>query len=49
MKLTDGTISRLKPTKADAVYYDDDLPGFGHSHPRGRLTQLGGAVSSRRT
>ena len=29
MKLTDGSISRLKPTKADAVYYDDDLPGFG--------------------
>ena len=29
MKLTDLSISRLKPTKADAVYYDDDLPGFG--------------------
>jgi hypothetical protein len=29
MKLTRATISRLKPDKADAVYYDDDLPGFG--------------------
>ena len=29
MKLTEASIARLKPTKADAVYYDDDLPGFG--------------------
>ncbi len=29
MKLTEGSISRLRPTKADAIYYDDDLPGFG--------------------
>src|SRR5262245_49684548 len=29
MKLTDLSVSKLKPNKADAVYYDDDLPGFG--------------------
>ena len=29
MKLTQASISRLKADKADAVYYDDDLPGFG--------------------
>ena len=29
MKLTEASISRLRPTKADAIYYDDDLPGFG--------------------
>src|SRR5262245_56002393 len=29
MKLTESAISRLKATQADAIYYDDDLPGFG--------------------
>ena len=29
MKLTEGSISRLRATKADAIFYDDDLPGFG--------------------
>ena len=29
MKLTEISISKLRPSKADAVYYDDDLPGFG--------------------
>ena len=29
MKLTQASIARLPSDKADAVYYDDDLPGFG--------------------
>jgi integrase len=29
MKLTQASIARLKADKADAVYYDDALPGFG--------------------
>jgi integrase len=29
MKLTQASIARLKADRADAVYYDDDLPGFG--------------------
>ena len=29
MKLTQASISRLPSDKADAVYYDDDLDGFG--------------------
>ena len=29
MKLTQASIARLPSDKADAVYYDDDLQGFG--------------------
>ena len=29
MKLTQTTIARIPADKADAIYYDDDLPGFG--------------------
>src|SRR5215203_337466 len=29
MKLTQASIARLPTDKPDAVYYDDDLPGFG--------------------
>ena len=29
MKLTQASIARLPSDKPDAVYYDDDLPGFG--------------------
>ncbi len=49
MKLTQASIARLPSDKADAVYYDDELDGFGIRIRAGGLTELRCPIPTRWT